>query len=82
MTDEKLKKALEIKKQIDIENDIAFKLNEFLNPNRVVEVKIKTPQDSCLEYNFSKEELQYVINYLVTIHRTKRDLLQLEFDGI
>lgn len=82
MTDEILKKALEVKKQIDIENDIAFRLNEFLNRKRCVDARIKTPQDSCLEYTFTQEEIEHVIKYLVGIHRTKRDLLQLEFDGI
>lgn len=82
MTKEKLNEALRAQKRIDsINNDINI-LKKFLDTNNHPVVKIKTPNNSMLEYQLVGDTLKKIIDLLVTEEMGRLIRAQDEFDKL
>ena len=82
MTTEKLVEALEIKRKIDIVNNDITNLKKFLDKKNYPVVRIKTPNDSTLEYQLLGETLIEVIDLLVQKEMSRLVRFQNEFENL
>lgn len=82
MTDEKLRKANELKREIDTQNSFIGRLQDFLNRDKITEVKLATSQNSCLQYIIGESDLKHIIDYLVIEHNMKLDRLIEEYENL
>lgn len=79
---EKYNDATILLKDIATTKNTINNLCKFLNKDKTIDVKLKTPQDNCLEYPFNQDELNYVISYLLQIHDSKLENLEEKFNNL
>lgn len=82
MTDEKLKKATELKREIDTQNSFIGRLKDFLDRDKITEVKLATSQNSCLQYIISESDLKHIVDYLTQKHNIQLDELIKEYEEL
>lgn len=82
MTKEKLNEALSLQKRIDIIKNDINNLKKFLDAKNHPVVRIKTPNDSMLEYQLVGDTLKKIIDLLVAEEMGRLIRAQGEFDKL
>lgn len=82
MTDEKLKKTIELNKKIAYTNDKVKTLENFLCTMQVVDIRLTTENNKCLQYILDRKEVDAIFSYLITENVNKKFTLMEKYNKL